>query len=120
MFRFASTLAALNGAFAITFGTAGTHLITEPTAKGWLTTAATFQIAHAAAALAVLAVAPDRLGRLVAMALGLGALVFASTLALMAFGFPRWLGAVTPLGGTAMLLGWVLLAARFVTERRRD
>lgn len=120
MSRLAATLAAMNGALAITFGTAGTHLITAPLPKGWLTTASTFQIAHAAAALAVLALAPDRLGRAVALALSIGALIFASTLALMAFGFPRWLGAVTPLGGTLMLIGWVLLAARFATARSVD
>lgn len=117
--RFAATLAALNGALAVTFGTAGAHLVTAPIPRGWLVTASTFQIAHAAAAIAVLALAPDRIGRLCAALLSFGALVFAMTLALMAFGFPRWLGAVTPIGGTAMLIGWVFLAARFATERSR-
>jgi uncharacterized membrane protein YgdD (TMEM256/DUF423 family) len=28
----------------------------------------------------------------------------------MAFGAPRWLGAITPLGGAGMIAGWVLLA----------
>ncbi len=32
------------------------------------------------------------------------------TLYAMALGAPRWLGAVTPAGGLAMMLGWLLLA----------
>lgn len=28
----------------------------------------------------------------------------------MALGAPRWLGAVTPVGGLAMMTGWLLLA----------
>ena len=35
----------------------------------------------------------------------LGAAVFAGTLWLMAFGAPRWLGAVTPVGGALMIAG---------------
>jgi uncharacterized membrane protein YgdD (TMEM256/DUF423 family) len=112
--RLVPTLAALNGALAVTFGTAGAHLIQDPVAKGWLTTASTFQIAHAAAALGVLALVPDRLGRWLALGLSIGAFIFATTLGLMAFGYPRWLGAVTPVGGTLMLLSWVILGARFV------
>lgn len=108
--RLAAVLAGLNGALAVTFGTAGAHLIQEPIAKGWLTTASTFEIAHAAAAIGILALAPNRLGRAAALLIGVGALIFAATLGLMAFGFPHWLGAVTPAGGTLMLFGWVLFA----------
>ncbi len=38
-----------------------------------------------------------------------GIIVFSGTLYLLAFGAPRWWGAVTPLGGLAMLGGWVVL-----------
>ncbi len=38
-----------------------------------------------------------------------GALVFSGTLYLMALGLPRWLGAVTPIGGVLMIAGWALL-----------
>jgi uncharacterized membrane protein YgdD (TMEM256/DUF423 family) len=41
-----------------------------------------------------------------------GSIVFSATLYGMALGGPRWLGAVTPLGGLAMILGWFLLAWR--------
>ncbi|MFB6260393.1 MAG: DUF423 domain-containing protein, partial [Thiohalorhabdaceae bacterium] len=35
---------------------------------------------------------------------------FPGTLYALALGGPRWLGAVTPLGGTAFILAWLLLA----------
>jgi uncharacterized membrane protein YgdD (TMEM256/DUF423 family) len=40
-----------------------------------------------------------------------GGLLFSATLAALALGGPRWLGAVTPLGGLAMILGFVLFGA---------
>lgn len=39
-----------------------------------------------------------------------GSLVFSVTVALLALGGPRWLGAVTPLGGTLMIAGFVIFA----------
>ncbi|MBM3929182.1 MAG: DUF423 domain-containing protein, partial [Sphingomonadales bacterium] len=39
-----------------------------------------------------------------------GGAIFALTLYAMAFGAPRWLGAVTPIGGTLLIVGWLWLA----------
>jgi uncharacterized membrane protein YgdD (TMEM256/DUF423 family) len=39
-----------------------------------------------------------------------GTVVFSGTLYLLATGGPRWLGAITPIGGLAFLVGWLLLA----------
>ncbi|HUL75644.1 MAG TPA: DUF423 domain-containing protein, partial [Vicinamibacteria bacterium] len=39
-----------------------------------------------------------------------GSALFSGTLYAMALGAPRWLGAVTPIGGLGMMLGWLLLA----------
>jgi uncharacterized membrane protein YgdD (TMEM256/DUF423 family) len=41
-----------------------------------------------------------------------GAVVFSGTLYALALGAPRWLGAVTPLGGSLLIAGWVVLAWR--------
>lgn len=38
-----------------------------------------------------------------------GGLVFSGTVAVLALGGPRWLGAVTPLGGLALILGFAVL-----------
>ena len=42
--------------------------------------------------------------------LAAGGLIFAGTLVALALGGPRWLGAITPVGGVLMIAGWVLLA----------
>lgn len=39
-----------------------------------------------------------------------GAAIFSGTLFALALGGPRWLGAVTPVGGTLMIAGFVLFA----------
>ncbi len=39
-----------------------------------------------------------------------GLVVFSGTLYALAAGGPRWLGAITPVGGTALIAAWALLA----------
>lgn len=46
-----------------------------------------------------------------------GTLLFSLSLYALALGAPRWLGAITPFGGVAMIAGW-LLAARALWRRR--
>ncbi len=45
-----------------------------------------------------------------AVSLLAGSLIFSVTVALLALGGPRWLGVVTPIGGTLMIAGFVLFA----------
>ncbi len=46
-----------------------------------------------------------------------GTLLFSASLYLLVAGAPRWLGAITPFGGVAMIVGW-LLAARALWRNR--
>ena len=39
-----------------------------------------------------------------------GTVVFSGTLYLLALTGQKWLGAITPLGGVALILGWIVLA----------
>ena len=39
-----------------------------------------------------------------------GAAIFAATLYAMALCAPRWFGAITPIGGSSLIAGWVVLA----------
>lgn len=39
-----------------------------------------------------------------------GSLIFSGTVGVLALGGPRWLGAITPIGGTLLILGFVLFA----------
>ncbi len=99
--------AALSGAVAIIAGAFGAHGAASPLAAEWLRTGGQYQLIHAVAVVAIGARAP-RTGWLMLT----GSWIFAGTLYAMALGGPRWLGAVTPIGGTLMILGWLLLAAQ--------
>jgi uncharacterized membrane protein YgdD (TMEM256/DUF423 family) len=47
----------------------------------------------------------------------IGILLFSGSLYGIALGGPRWLGPVTPLGGVALMAGWLLvIAAAFASE----
>jgi uncharacterized membrane protein YgdD (TMEM256/DUF423 family) len=99
-------LAALSGAVAVLAGAFGAHGAAGKAAE-WLRTGAEYQMIHAVAALAALALPR---GRGAAMLFVGGGALFAGTLYAMAFGGPRWLGAITPIGGTALIAGWLVLA----------
>jgi len=106
------TLAALVGFVSVAAGAFAAHGIADPRAQELLRTGALYGFVHA---LATLACAP---------LIGLGAararfapgfflagvLLFSGSLIALAFGAPRWIGAVTPFGGLSFLAGWLTLA----------
>jgi uncharacterized membrane protein YgdD (TMEM256/DUF423 family) len=101
-------------AVAVGFGAFGAHSLKgrlDAEALGWWETAVTYLLPHAVAVVALGLAARPRLA-LGAWLLAAGSTLFAATLFAMALDAPRWLGAVTPLGGTAMIAGWLLLAWR--------
>ncbi len=100
------TAAALSAALAIAAGAFGAHQAGEAAAV-LLRTGAAYQLPHAAAAITV-----SRYDRRVSWVLLLGGLVFGLSLDALALGAPRWIGAVTPLGGAMMIGGWLWLAWR--------
>lgn len=51
-------------------------------------------------------------------AMGSGLAVFALTVYGLALGGPRWLGAITPLGGALMIGAWLFAAVGVLRERR--
>lgn len=105
-------LAAVSGFLAVAFGAFGAHGVADPVAKDWLKTGSTYEFVHALASLAcaflVVAGAP-RARHAPAFFLG-GSLLFSGSLYAMALGAPRVMGAVTPIGGLAFLIGWLVLA----------
>ena len=102
------------GGLAVMFGAFGAHALKGrigADALGWWQTAVEYQMWHALAVLGLgLSEAPS--WRLPARLMVGGVLVFSGTLFAIVLGAPRWLGAVTPLGGIAMISGWTLLAWR--------
>jgi uncharacterized membrane protein YgdD (TMEM256/DUF423 family) len=85
----------------------------SPEALGWWQTAVEYQMWHAVA-LVALGLSGFQRPRGPAAMLGGGALLFVATLYAMALGAPRWLGAVTPVGGALMIAGWLWLAFRLL------
>lgn len=98
-------LAALSGALAVGAGAFGAHGASGQAAE-WLRTGGQYQLIHAVAALVVLRLETRGPGWLFLA----GGALFAGTLYLMAMGAPRWLGAITPIGGTLLIAGWAWLA----------
>ena len=111
---------ALLAGLGVALGAFGAHGLRDslsPAALGWWQTAVDYQMWHAIALVALAAVdLPGR--RLAAAMLGAGVLIFSGTLYAMALTDARWLGAVTPLGGSLMILGWLALGVQAL--RRRD
>jgi uncharacterized membrane protein YgdD (TMEM256/DUF423 family) len=105
---------ALLGGLAVMLGAFGAHALDGrlgTQALGWWRTAVEYQLWHALAVLA-LGLSGRPWTRLPAWLMAGGAVVFSATLYAMALGAPRWLGAVTPLGGLFMIAGWALVAWR--------
>ena len=99
-------LAALAAAMAIAAGAFGAHGVSGVEAE-WLKTGAMYQLIHAVAFLSIFEKAKGP----ALLMLG-GSALFAITLYLMAFGAPRWFGAITPIGGAAMIAAWLWFAFR--------
>lgn len=100
-----AVFAALSGALAVAAGAFGAHGVTGKAAE-WLRTGGEYQLIHAVAALVAARMGASGPG----WCFVAGGAVFAGSLYLMALGLPRWLGAVTPIGGLLLIAGWVWLA----------
>lgn len=106
----------LFGGLAVVAGAFGTHGLRGRLAPELLSvfeTAARYQMYHALALLAVAILLERRPSPFLAGAgwcLGLGTVVFSGSLYLLAFTGATWWGAVTPLGGVLLIIGWGLVA----------
>lgn len=104
--------AALVGLLSVAFGAFAAHGMEDAKAIEWLKTASQYAAGHALAVLAVAALARGGFAvvRGTSAAFLVGVLVFSGSLVAMAFGAPRWFGAITPVGGVAFMVGWAMLA----------
>ena len=113
-------LGSIYGFLGVAFGAFGAHALKDRldaySLDVWRT-AVQYQLWHALAlvALGVLAQVPSA-QTISARANGagwaftIGVLIFSGTLYLLALSGIKWLGAITPLGGLSLLVGWVWLA----------
>ena len=115
---------AIAGQWRLAFGAFAAHALKDLLSSGLLEafrTGVHYQAIHAIALL-VVGLLGDRsttskLLRWSGWAFATGILLFSGSLYILALTDIRWLGAITPFGGTAFLLGWALLA--WFAMRRR-
>ena len=116
-------LGCILGALGVALGAFGAHGLRNTLSASDL---ATFEVGvryHMYHALALLAVAwaVDRWGGPLTTAAGwsfvVGIVVFSGSLYMLVLTGARWLGAITPIGGVALILGWALLAWTALTGR---
>ncbi len=103
---------ALYGALAVTTGAFGVHgLEGHLTSEGldWWHTAVQYQFWSLSGLLVLGLLTETRLTRAAGWCFTFGIGIFSGTLYAMALAAPRWLGAITPIGGLLLIAGWLCL-----------
>lgn len=103
------------------FGTHSLKPVLSVQAFGWFSTATQHLTTHALALLALgilqLLIPAARLGRCVPVLL-FGITIFCGTLYGLSAGGPRWLGAITPIGGAALIGSYLFVALTLARTRQ--
>jgi uncharacterized membrane protein YgdD (TMEM256/DUF423 family) len=115
-------LGALSGAAGVALGAFGAHALHShmtPERQAVFETGVRYQLIHALALLFVGIGAGNILNGVWLGAAGwlfvVGTILFSGSLYLLVLSDRRWLGAITPFGGIALILGWLCLAASALT-----
>lgn len=107
---------AVLAAVAVAAGAFGAHALADrltPDRLATWETAARYHMIHSVALVMVGLIGERRPVALLDAAGWLfvaGILIFGGTVYALALGGPRWLGAITPLGGLSLIAGWLVLA----------
>ncbi|HVT32679.1 MAG TPA: DUF423 domain-containing protein [Rhodanobacteraceae bacterium] len=107
---------ALLGAAAVLLGAFGAHALRgslDARSLAIWQTAVSYQFWHVLAAIAAALLARDDASpslRIAASAFVAGIVLFSGSLYALALGAPSAIGAVTPFGGVALVVGWIVLA----------
>lgn len=107
-------LAGLFGALGVALGAFGAHALSglfsaEPARRATYDTAVLYHLVHAAALLGAASLqqaSPGRWARIAGGLFALGIVLFSGSLYLLSVFDLRFLGAVAPLGGAALIAGW--------------
>lgn len=114
---------AINAFLAVAFGAFGAHALKERLTERYLAiweTAVQYQMFHALALIAIgILLHPNLLGASgllngAGYAILIGIIIFSGSLFVLALSGIGILGAITPIGGVAFLVGWVLLIVAVV------
>lgn len=108
-------ISALLGALAVILGAMGAHghvadvITANGLADRWKT-ASQYHLGHSAVLLFLAWVAhTSNPLRLAWVGIALGMVIFSGSLYVLAYTGMKWLGAITPIGGLSMILGWLCL-----------
>ncbi len=118
-------IAAINMAIAVALGAFGAHGlkgVVNVQQLEWWHTATLYLFIHALGLLVVgLLIRLKYTTQATAWLLQIGIIIFAGSLYAMTLGAPRWFGAITPIGGVLMIVGWLWLAiSTFRLENSMD
>jgi uncharacterized membrane protein YgdD (TMEM256/DUF423 family) len=112
-----ASIAAVSMLVAVACGAFGAHALRNhlsPLDMAIWEKAVLYQLAHSLAALVVALVAPlyipAKKARSIAILFLISVTIFSGSLYILVLTNTRWLGMVTPLGGSGFMLAWALLA----------
>ncbi len=115
MDRFFFTSGAIAAFIAVAFGAFGAHSLKNrltPDMLNIFETGVRYQMYHALGLLAVAWASsrwPERNLNAAGWAFIVGIIIFSGSLYILSIFGIRWLGAITPIGGLAFLIGWAIL-----------
>lgn len=114
--------AAINACLAVIAGAFGAHLVDDFRARERLLTGSDYALLHSLAILIAIALrahlGPARAAALRAFAIGI--VCFSGALYALAAGAPRIIAAFAPIGGLALISGWILLAFAAFQHGNKD
>lgn len=120
--RWPGVAAALAGTTAVILGALGAHALHASLSPQQLDvwhTAVQFQFWHALALLACTRMPRVRSIHAASVLFVAGIVLFCGSLYALACGAPRTIGLITPFGGLAFILGWIMLGVAFWRGRGR-
>lgn len=109
-------IGSISGFISVAAGAFGAHVLEQRLEPNLLTTfetAARYEMYHALALVAaglLLLRTPCTAAHVAGWAFVIGTVLFSGSLYALVFSDQRWLGAITPAGGVAFLVGWAALA----------
>ena len=121
MDRTFAVLGTLSAAIAVALGAFGAHVLrgrVTPELANVFETGARYHMYHALGLIGVAWMAtrwPGAATNAAGWLFVAGTILFSGSLYVMTLTGQRWLGAITPLGGVAFILGWLALAWRIVS-----